>query len=72
MIVAWAAGIGGISAAANASKQEPIEMRGSDSMFASLAEELGTGVWFQAAEATLKPFRFEGQRVRVGPLCIFW
>src|SRR5205807_976039 len=41
---AWAAGVGRIGAAANASKQEPIEMRDSDSfMFASLAEELGTG-----------------------------
>jgi hypothetical protein len=39
---AWAAGAGRISAAANANKEEPIEMLGSDSfMFASLAEELG-------------------------------
>ena len=38
--VAWAAGAGRISAAANASKQEPIELRGSDSfMFASLAQD---------------------------------
>ena len=35
-----AAGAGRISAAANASKQEPIELRGSDSfMFASLAQD---------------------------------
>src|ERR1700694_5030521 len=41
---AWAAGAGRIIPAANASKQEPVEMRGSDSfMFASFAEELGTG-----------------------------
>jgi hypothetical protein len=39
-------------------------MADSDSfMFASLAEELGTGVWFQVAEASLKPFRFKSHRV---------
>jgi hypothetical protein len=41
---AWVAGAGRITPAANASKQDRIEMRGSDSfMFASFAEELGTG-----------------------------
>jgi hypothetical protein len=45
---AWAAGVGETSATANASKEEPIEMQGSDSfMFASLAEELGTGSGFR-------------------------
>jgi hypothetical protein len=43
---AWAAGAGRIGAAANASKQEPIEMPDSF-MFASLAEELGTGSGFR-------------------------
>src|SRR5262249_38419647 len=41
---AWAAGGGRISAAANASEQEPIEMRGSDSfVFASLAQDKNCG-----------------------------
>ena len=66
---AWAA-IGRISAVANASKQEPIEMPDSF-MFASLAED-GHRVWFQAVEASLKSFRFKSQRVRVGRCCIFW
>jgi hypothetical protein len=45
---AWAAGADRISTDANASKQEPIELRGSDSfMFASLAEELSTGSGFR-------------------------
>src|SRR5580704_5588414 len=47
---AWAAGAGRIIPAANASKQEKeqVEIRGSDSfMFASLAEELGTGSGFR-------------------------
>ena len=42
--IARAAGAGSIRAAVNASKQDRVEMRGSDSfMFASFAEELGTG-----------------------------
>src|ERR1700730_2133157 len=41
---AWAAGAGRISTDANASRQDRIELLGSDSfMFASLAEELDTG-----------------------------
>ena len=45
---AWAAGAVRIRADANASKQEAIELEGSDSfMFASLAEELGTGCGFR-------------------------
>jgi hypothetical protein len=42
--VAWAASAGRISAAANASEQEPIEMRGGDSfVFASLAQDKNCG-----------------------------
>src|SRR5690349_3242112 len=45
---AWAAGAGRISTDANASRQGRIELLGSDSfMFASLAEELGTGCGFR-------------------------
>jgi hypothetical protein len=45
---AWLADTGRISTDANASRQGRIEMSGSDSfMFASLAEELGTGCGFR-------------------------
>jgi hypothetical protein len=61
---AWAAGAGRISTDANASRQDRIELLGSDSfMFASLTEELGTGFWFQAAEN--KPMRTNSSGVSV-------
>src|SRR5580704_8295391 len=53
---AWVAGAGRITPAANASKQEPVEIRGSDSfMFASLAVELGYHPSQQPTAPTLHP-----------------
>src|SRR5580704_776541 len=62
---AWVAGAGRITPAANASKQEAIEMRGSDSfMFASLAVELSTGSGFRLRQQAYGLFASTASPVR--------